>query len=395
MKKHRGFTLIELLIVTGIIAILATAVVLIINPAELLRSARDANRVADLNNIDKALQLVEVEYPGVSFGSANTVYISIPDSSATCNNLALPSLPSGWSYACATSANYRLANGNGWIPVNFGLISGGSPLSALPIDPTNSVAGGLYYSYVTGGSWALTGRLESIQYAKSTGSNDGGADILRYEVGNNLSIAPFVGGVVLYWSFDEGTGSIANNLAGPAHDGTLQNMESGDWETGKIGTALHFDGTNEYVSAIDTTNSPLDVTKISIEAWVNPDGTGSHALFAKGNYAFKLGSGAKPSFSISGNWDETANHALSAGQWTHVVVTYDPTEASNGLKFYVSGALVYEVTKTNAIPVSNNDALVGKHSFSSVYTDGLLDNVRVYNRDLSASEVLVLYEATR
>jgi prepilin-type N-terminal cleavage/methylation domain-containing protein len=395
MKPTKGFTLIELLIVIAILAVLATVVVLVINPAELVRSARDANRVTDLDNINKALLLVNVGNPTTSFGSANTIYISIPDSSATCANLTLPGLPSGWSYACATSANHRLTNGSGWIPVNFGLVSGGSPFSTLPIDPTNSDTDSLYYTYVTGGSWALSGKMESIRYAQNAGSADGGADGLRYEVGNDLAIAPFVGGVVLYWSFDEGTGSTANNLAGPAHDGTLQNMESGDWETGKIGSALHFGGVNEYVSAIDTTNSPLDVSKISVEVWVNPDNTGSHALFAKGNYAFKLGTSAKPSFSISGGWDEVANYSLPVGQWTHVVVTYDPTESTNGLKFYVNGSLVYEVTKTSTIPPSNSDVLVGKHSFSSPYMVGLIDNIRVYNRDLTASEVSVLYEATK
>ncbi|KKU14411.1 MAG: hypothetical protein UX23_C0018G0001, partial [Parcubacteria group bacterium GW2011_GWB1_45_9] len=53
MKK--GFTLIELLIVIGLLAILSTVAVLVINPAELLRQARDSQRVSDLGTVHSAL----------------------------------------------------------------------------------------------------------------------------------------------------------------------------------------------------------------------------------------------------------------------------------------------------------------------------------------------------
>ena len=55
--KQKGFTLIELLIVIAIIAILAVVVVLTLNPAELLRQARDSNRISDFATIKSALAL--------------------------------------------------------------------------------------------------------------------------------------------------------------------------------------------------------------------------------------------------------------------------------------------------------------------------------------------------
>ena len=129
----RGFTLIELLLVVAILAILSTAVVIAINPAELLKQARDAIRLSDLGAVNKTLSISQVS--AIPLGSSTIVYVSIPDISATCANLGLPALPTGWSYQCAPSSSYLNANGTGWIPVNFNLIPGGSSLGALPIDP--------------------------------------------------------------------------------------------------------------------------------------------------------------------------------------------------------------------------------------------------------------------
>ncbi len=185
--KGAGFTLIELLIVIGILAILATVVVLVLNPAQLFAQARDSRRVSDLQTLNSALKFISLQ--GLSEGTANTVYVSIPDSSATCANLGLPTLPAGYTYACATSANFRKVDGTGWIPVNFAALSTGSPLATLPIDPINTTSTGNYYTYVTGGSWRLAAAVESDNYSLNAIS-DGGRDMNRVEQGTNYSLGP-------------------------------------------------------------------------------------------------------------------------------------------------------------------------------------------------------------
>lgn len=61
----KGFTLIELLIVIGVLAILATFVTLVLNPAEKLREARDVKRITDLRTVKGAISfyLVQVSQP--------------------------------------------------------------------------------------------------------------------------------------------------------------------------------------------------------------------------------------------------------------------------------------------------------------------------------------------
>lgn len=144
-----GFTLLELLIVIGIISILTTVSVVVLNPVEFLEQSRDSKRMVDLKSIDRALIMLKIDQPGAFFGTSSIVYVSIPDISSTCANLGLPSLSSGWSYACAPTSTFRKVDGTGWIPVNFTNIFSGSPLSVLPVDQVNTTSAGQYYTYVT------------------------------------------------------------------------------------------------------------------------------------------------------------------------------------------------------------------------------------------------------
>src|ERR1019366_7545698 len=154
---RRGFTLIELLVVIAILAVLAVVVVLTLNPAGLLQESRDSNRVSDMATLNTGINLFLAD-GATAIGSANTVYVSIPDPSATstagdqCQGLGLLTLPSGYTYQCAASSAYRNVNGTGWIPVNFSSLSSGSPLGNLPVDPSNSSSSRLYYTYETNGS---------------------------------------------------------------------------------------------------------------------------------------------------------------------------------------------------------------------------------------------------
>jgi prepilin-type N-terminal cleavage/methylation domain-containing protein len=165
MRPRRAFTLIELLVVIAIIAILAVVVVLTLNPANLLAQARDANRVSDLHTISSAIGLYQEDIAGGSIGSSSVIYVSIPSASSTCGNLDLPTLPSGYTYHCSSSADYRKTNSSGWLPIDFQAISYGAPFGALPVDPVNQTSSGLYYTYETNGSqYALTAGAQSQKY---------------------------------------------------------------------------------------------------------------------------------------------------------------------------------------------------------------------------------------
>ncbi|MFH2069127.1 MAG: prepilin-type N-terminal cleavage/methylation domain-containing protein [Candidatus Omnitrophota bacterium] len=189
MKILKGFTLVEMLIVLGIVAILVAVVVSVLNPAEFFRQTRDSRRLSDLNQLDQALNLATLD--NVSMGTANVVYVSVPDDSAgattTCSTLGLPDI-APWTYQCSNSTNYRKVDGTGWVPVDFSsLVTVPSALSVLPVDPTNSTSTGLYYTYVNG-SWELTTLFESTKYStKYLGVT---ATSTVYSLGNHTNISP-------------------------------------------------------------------------------------------------------------------------------------------------------------------------------------------------------------
>ena len=134
MKNKSGFTLVELLIVMAIVSILATATVIILNPAEIVRKSQDSRRISDLTNLNKALGLAQVQ-GGIYFGDTSKVYVSLPDDDPGCVGYNLPTLPAGKSYVCKPSSEYRKSDGNGWLPVPLNQIQSGSPLPTLPVDP--------------------------------------------------------------------------------------------------------------------------------------------------------------------------------------------------------------------------------------------------------------------
>ena len=205
--------------------------------------------MSEFQTINKALGNYLTD-GNTSLGLTNKVYVSIPDSSLTCDNLGLPSLPTNWEYRCSNSDNYRKVDSNGWIPVNFTSVSWGSPLPILPIDPVNSTSSGQYYTYVVGGSYKLTALFESEKYTERA-AKDGGVDLAEYEIGTNLSLAPFTHGLVGYWKFDEGSGTTASDSSGYGNTGTLSTGASAPgWTTGKVGGALSFDGVDDYVDCV-------------------------------------------------------------------------------------------------------------------------------------------------
>ena len=185
---ERGFTLIELLIVIAILAVLATAVILVLNPAELVKQSRDANRISDMATLNSAISLYLADVTvSPSLGSCPAV-----NARCTANNSGTSPFV---THTTCTQSTSTAVNGTGWIDINFTQISNGSPLAKEPIDPVNN--GTYYYAYAcvnNSGSasssyiYQLDAKMESAKY--STGgsndieTNDGGSNVNWYETGN-------------------------------------------------------------------------------------------------------------------------------------------------------------------------------------------------------------------
>ncbi len=187
MKK--GFTLIELLIVIGILAILSSAVVVVLNPAQLFAQARDTQRLNDLATLQSAIAYY------LSTTSVTSNYMAPNTAGNTCASNWWASFVVGGNGpftavppASQSTQVSRAVNGTGWIPMNFSTVSGGAVLSTLPVDPTNSTTN--YYAYSCNEAdklFELDTVLESAKYSPMmTNAKDGGDAASFYETGSKL-----------------------------------------------------------------------------------------------------------------------------------------------------------------------------------------------------------------
>jgi prepilin-type N-terminal cleavage/methylation domain-containing protein len=197
--SHRGFTLIELLIVIAILAVLSVAVVLVLNPAELLRQGRDSTRLSDLAAIRKAIILYLADIPSPNLKGAMACSSAFASCTFATNTSPFAN-GSGTGCGSGPASTTVAVNGTGWLPVNLAAISGGSPLARLPIDPNNGGASAvsstlLLYGYACGTGSSLNfeidANMESGKYSAGGGADvetkDGGDKNDWYEIGNSLT----------------------------------------------------------------------------------------------------------------------------------------------------------------------------------------------------------------
>ena len=168
----KGFTLVELLIVIAILAVLAAAVVIVLNPGELLAQARDSQRLSDMDTLKNALTIYIAQVPSPSLGAACVS----PTTDGCCNVAACTTgFTGGVGDTVVRTGN--AVDGTGWVDVNLTTMAGGSPIPFLPMDPSSTTT--YFYAYASTASptntFELNARLESQKHRDKM-KNDGGDD---------------------------------------------------------------------------------------------------------------------------------------------------------------------------------------------------------------------------
>ncbi len=220
---------------------------------------------------------------------------------------------------------------------------------------------------------------------------------------NNLTLN---NGLIAYWKMDEGTGAtIAKDLSGNGNNGTLTNGPT--WNTSTPGNiqfndpqSLHFDGINDYVA------------KSSFVGGSSTQGTASFWLYYRASVhanGFLTASSLAPLIIDSGGHaraqiynaagvaasvDMIDPSLITLNQWTFFTFTYD----ANGGVLYRDGAKVQQDTTGTGAYRSLNGTTVfigSDRTLAGRYINGMLDDVRLYNRALSSSEVTALYNGNQ
>lgn len=203
-----------------------------------------------------------------------------------------------------------------------------------------------------------------------------------------------------YWSFDEGKGSIAYDNSGNGNDGIIYGAT---WTSGISGYALDFDGLNDH---IDCASPILNTAPYSVCAWVKPvsitDGK-QHYIVSNGgqthsSYGFYLLLRYYDENWVFGVADQggsvriDASTPASSTDWTFLCGTWDGSIDNSSVKWYINGNL-----ESMGIPQmwwtgpAQNLRIGGPSNAIAYIFHGTIDELRIYNRVLSESEVRYLY----
>ncbi len=199
-----------------------------------------------------------------------------------------------------------------------------------------------------------------------------------------------VAGLVAAYGFEEGTGTTTADATGNHLDGALT---GGAWTRGKFGNALRLNGEGDWVTVTDAPALHL-TTGMTLSAWVFPTSPlpiWSSAIMkeTQGDFAYALyanSSDAAPgAFVLLGGEEhgKTGGSLVPVGAWTYLATTYD----GSTLSLYVNDVLVATQAVAGGIDVSTGALRIGGDSIWGEFFAGLIDEVRIYNRPLSVSEI--------
>jgi hypothetical protein len=277
--------------------------------------------------------------------------------------------------------------------------NGGSFSGSVPVSIQTSTPGAAIY-YTTNGStptqssalYAAPISVASTTVIKAKAFKSGSAASAEASASFTVTqSAPL--GLVAHWKFDEGSGSTAADSSGNGNTGTLVNGPL--WTTGMAGSALYLDGIDDSVTVADSTS--LNLTgSFTLSAWVNPADiftdfrsilvkNGSYYLY--GSVAGNCGAG-NPLGGFIGQPDEVCEAApLPVDSWTQLTLT------SNGstLTLYRNGIAATSANTSSAVYPSAGALQIAASEFGE-YFKGLIDEVRIYNKALTAAEVQALYQ---
>jgi hypothetical protein len=211
-------------------------------------------------------------------------------------------------------------------------------------------------------------------------------------------------GLVAHWHLDESGGDVVHDSSDNGNHGKVYGAQ---WDGGISQGALRFDGQDDYVEV--PSSSSLDLTTaVTIELWVNQDSLDSvdRTLVAKGppssdvsNYDLRVSQGrVRLCFRNPGiSWYaySTTDPVITAGEWTHIVLVHVWGDATS-TKIYVDavekpGTWIVGDGDTPAVPNPHPLYISGTGKLKAF--NGLIDEVRIYNRPLTAEEVRSHYEA--
>ena len=257
----------------------------------------------------------------------------------------------------------------------------------------DSGSGPSFYEFILTGQ-GLSGYLTDPQDPDS--DNDGFNDGMEVTSGSNPLISsstPLNHGLVAWWKLDDGNGVVALDSSVNEYNGSLINGPV--WGQGKVGGALQFDGLNDHVllpnAVLENRNN-----QGAISLWFNaPSANSTGYLFnavgtsqPDNRYYIRFNAGlngtlGNPAYDFPANTIQPNTWHFSTMVWRN---------STSDASFYLDGQLSSHSDSNYQLHSHIGKANLGSHMGVNGWFAGLIDEVRIYNRALSTSEVAALYQ---
>ena len=215
-----------------------------------------------------------------------------------------------------------------------------------------------------------------------------------------LYFADLNNGLVAYYPFNGN----ANDESGNGNHGTVNGATLTTDRLGNANSAYSFNGSSYYIKVADSNS--LDITSsISFSSWIYVYGsTNDHQVIIgkwynnnvfEETYVLELQPNGKTiqmplnGISTGGYSNVASNTEISFNTWVHVVGVYDSSE----IRLYVNGVKTGSLITSGNLPLTSAPLMIGAHDSTSDRNafNGIIDDVRIYNRALSSSEIEELY----
>ena len=335
-----------------------------------------------------------VSYTLSSGEGGKTVYVWYKDSDGNISATASDSITVDMTAPVVTitsptsgSAYTSLAN-----TINLGgnVTEGGSGIAGVT---WSSDKGGSGTASGTTG-WTISGISLTdgdtiIAVTATDGAGNTGTDTITV----SYSETPTSSGLSALYTFDEGSGATAYDTSGNGNNGIINGAT---WTAGKYGSALSFNGTNNYVSI---SNSLPAFSEFTCAAWVQvADLSANRGIFTSGGFnssgfRFRVNKDGSVWLMVAGggnyNTVLTATGVIQSGSFYHISVT---GKSGQYMRVYVNGVLAKEKITTQTVDTPTAHGYIGTSwSTSSELMNGIIDDIRIYNRALSDQEIADLY----
>jgi hypothetical protein len=215
-------------------------------------------------------------------------------------------------------------------------------------------------------------------------------------------------GLVNWWKFDENTGTTAADSIGAAN-GTFAGTPNPTWIPGKINSGLHFDGAPSGGYLQLATNLISGSTGLTVAGWVFPttnvlsypiydsDGDTSQGFWVNLKQgAVSLNASFQAVFNSVDVVRASDGEPFTLNAWTHLTITWSGTTSGAGVHIYANAVETAYVSTQNGSGThsanTTTNRFIGRPDVGSGRYVGVMDDLRVYNRVLSSSEILQLYQ---